>query len=262
MYLSGHFRSIFMTFMCNLQIVMIHSGKSRANKLSPYCFDRKRKLFVSNMATFGRLSGTCATIQAKRHIRGPMSQLFISSMLRSNNYKYIANLHTCHKCNSNRFISGEVLHHARRNFSSDRVHQDINQCRAEGIRLQPLLSKRNFTPISSFGRGFGIGSPTIRTSFAVQMRYYSSSAEDSGNGDETSTDTEQPPPITQPTSILNALTPLVVPEIFPRVPVIAINRNPVFPRFVKMIEVSITFNIRLYHTVYVYLKHSSIRTPH
>jgi hypothetical protein len=47
------------------------------------------------------------------------------------------------------------------------------------------------------------------------MRYYSSSAEDSGNGDETSTDTEQPPPISQPTSILNALTPLVVPEIFP-----------------------------------------------
>ena len=70
------------------------------------------------------------------------------------------------------------------------------------------------------------------------MRYYSSSAEDSGNGDETSTDTEQPPPISQPTSILNALTPLVVPEIFPRVPVIAINRNPVFPRFVKMIEVT------------------------
>jgi hypothetical protein len=55
------------------------------------------------------------------------------------------------------------------------------------------------------------------------MRYYSSSAEDSGNGDETSTDTEQPPPISQPTSILNALTPLVVPETFPRVPVIAIN---------------------------------------
>ena len=70
------------------------------------------------------------------------------------------------------------------------------------------------------------------------MRYYSSSAEDSGNGDETSTDTEQSPPISQPTSILNALTPLVVPEIFPRVPVIAINRNPVFPRFVKMIEVT------------------------
>ena len=206
------------------------------------------------MATFGRLSGTCATIQAKRHIRGPMSRLFISSMLRSNHYKYIANFHTCHKCNSNRFKSGEVLHHARRNVSSDLVHPDIIQCRAEGIRSQPLFSKRNVTPISSFARGFGIGSPTVRTSFAVQMRYYSSSAEDSGNGDETSTDTEQPPPISQPTSILNALTPLVVPETFPRVPVIAINRNPVFPRFVKMIEVSIAITfITLFVTYSVFV---------
>lgn len=31
---------------------------------------------------------------------------------------------------------------------------------------------------------------------------------------------------------------MVVPEIWPNVPVIAINRNPVFPRFIKIIEVS------------------------
>lgn len=34
-----------------------------------------------------------------------------------------------------------------------------------------------------------------------------------------------------------ALTALSVPEVFPKVPVIAVPRNPVFPRFVKMIEV-------------------------
>ncbi|XP_053559005.1 lon protease homolog, mitochondrial isoform X1 [Bombina bombina] len=37
--------------------------------------------------------------------------------------------------------------------------------------------------------------------------------------------------------IVTALTPLIVPEVFPNVPVIAVTRNPVFPRFVKIIEV-------------------------
>lgn len=31
---------------------------------------------------------------------------------------------------------------------------------------------------------------------------------------------------------------VVVPEIWPNVPVIAINRHPVFPRFVKLIEIT------------------------
>ena len=34
------------------------------------------------------------------------------------------------------------------------------------------------------------------------------------------------------------LSPMTVPEVWPRVPVIAVKRNPVFPRFIKMIEVS------------------------
>ena len=31
---------------------------------------------------------------------------------------------------------------------------------------------------------------------------------------------------------------VVVPEVWPHVPVIAINRNPVFPRFIKLIELT------------------------
>ncbi|XP_025077130.1 lon protease homolog, mitochondrial-like isoform X1 [Pomacea canaliculata] len=38
--------------------------------------------------------------------------------------------------------------------------------------------------------------------------------------------------------LMGALTAMTVPEFFPRVPVIAINRNPVFPRFIKMLEIS------------------------
>uniref|UniRef100_A0A667WSQ5 Lon protease homolog, mitochondrial n=1 Tax=Myripristis murdjan TaxID=586833 RepID=A0A667WSQ5_9TELE len=36
---------------------------------------------------------------------------------------------------------------------------------------------------------------------------------------------------------MTALTPMMVPEVFPYVPLIAVSRNPVFPRFIKIIEV-------------------------
>ncbi|KAI1891800.1 hypothetical protein AGOR_G00147480 [Albula goreensis] len=36
---------------------------------------------------------------------------------------------------------------------------------------------------------------------------------------------------------MTALTPMLVPEVFPNVPLIAVTRNPVFPRFIKIIEV-------------------------
>ena len=36
----------------------------------------------------------------------------------------------------------------------------------------------------------------------------------------------------------HAITPITVPEFFPDVPVLALSRNPLFPRFVKMLEAS------------------------
>ncbi|XP_077332404.1 lon protease homolog, mitochondrial [Lithobates pipiens] len=55
----------------------------------------------------------------------------------------------------------------------------------------------------------------------------SSSGEDGGGAEEAA----------YSAPIVTALTPLIVPEVFPNVPVIAVSRNPVFPRFVKIIEV-------------------------
>ncbi|XP_051550641.1 lon protease homolog, mitochondrial-like [Myxocyprinus asiaticus] len=55
----------------------------------------------------------------------------------------------------------------------------------------------------------------------------SGSAGDESGGDEG--------PYTPPQ--MTALTPMLVPEVFPNVPIIAVNRNPVFPRFIKIIEV-------------------------
>lgn len=40
---------------------------------------------------------------------------------------------------------------------------------------------------------------------------------------------------------ITALTTMMVPEVFPNVPLIAVTRNPVFPRFIKIIEVLICF---------------------
>ena len=76
--------------------------------------------------------------------------------------------------------------------------------------------------------------------FASQVRAYSSSA-DQGSDDEAESDppTVEPETVSETIYPMGALTSMAVPEVFPNVPVIAISRNPVFPLFVKMIEVSI-----------------------
>ncbi|XP_076977161.1 lon protease homolog, mitochondrial [Tamandua tetradactyla] len=37
--------------------------------------------------------------------------------------------------------------------------------------------------------------------------------------------------------VVTALTPMMIPDVFPHVPLIAVSRNPVFPRFIKIVEV-------------------------
>ncbi|MCJ8737658.1 hypothetical protein PDJAM_G00026570 [Pangasius djambal] len=58
----------------------------------------------------------------------------------------------------------------------------------------------------------------------------SSSPNDDEPGGDGAESGSAPPHIT-------ALTPMMVPEVFPNVPLIAVTRNPVFPRFIKIIEV-------------------------
>lgn len=63
----------------------------------------------------------------------------------------------------------------------------------------------------------------------------SSNNNDDGDSDGPS-DSDQPvvPVYSKP---MGALTPMTVPEVWPIVPVIAVSRNPVFPKFIKIIEV-------------------------
>lgn len=67
-------------------------------------------------------------------------------------------------------------------------------------------------------------------------------ASSSSNDDGGDSDGPEPALQTYPTSQqMGALTPMTVPEIWPTVPLVAVSRNPVFPKFIKIIEVS--FNI-------------------
>ncbi|XP_074492983.1 lon protease homolog, mitochondrial [Sebastes fasciatus] len=82
--------------------------------------------------------------------------------------------------------------------------------------------------------------PTCRP-YTVQDRMFGNRAsggedggESSGSGGEESGG-EGGAPYSGAT--MTALTPMMVPEVFPNVPLIAVSRNPVFPRFIKIIEV-------------------------
>ncbi|XP_023674624.2 lon protease homolog, mitochondrial [Paramormyrops kingsleyae] len=58
---------------------------------------------------------------------------------------------------------------------------------------------------------------------------------DSGVGDESGDGGDGGAAYSPPQ--MTALTPMLVPEVFPNVPLIAVSRNPVFPRFIKIIEI-------------------------
>lgn len=59
----------------------------------------------------------------------------------------------------------------------------------------------------------------------------------SGNGSSNDdSDNEPPQPLIQTMTLPATMT---VPEVWPYVPVVAINRNPVFPKFIKIVEVMV-----------------------
>ncbi|KAJ3598935.1 hypothetical protein NHX12_032898 [Muraenolepis orangiensis] len=89
-------------------------------------------------------------------------------------------------------------------------------------RVHPLL-----TPCRAYGnQGSASGSGGESSA---------SGGESSGSGGEDSGGDGGAMPYSEPQ--MTALTPMMVPDVFPNVPLIAVSRNPVFPRFIKIIEV-------------------------
>ena len=68
-------------------------------------------------------------------------------------------------------------------------------------------------------------------------------SDDEDPKDESGQESEYGQEVSHNFSPVGALTTMSIPEFLPVVPVIAISRNPVFPRFVKMIEVRSIFNV-------------------
>ena len=94
---------------------------------------------------------------------------------------------------------------------------------------------RNISP-EHFSTGSGSGGRSNGSSSNAAAAASGAGGEDDGSGSE---DDAHPgaPGQQEPPFQTTALAPMTVPEVFPNVPIIAVRRNPVFPRFIKMIEV-------------------------
>lgn len=108
------------------------------------------------------------------------------------------------------------------------------------------LGSKRWARLGSVVRGRSVLQPPKPRPWVSQARMFGNSgsgagfsgedeAESSG-GDESAGDGAIPGDGPQ----MTALTPMMVPEVFPNVPLIAVSRNPVFPRFIKIIEVRMT----------------------
>lgn len=131
-----------------------------------------------------------------------------------------------------RCISSDLLHHRR-------LHNvNLKQSRIlSGFANSPNLCKFHQSSVLLSGNFSSL-------SISGQIRPYSSSADgkdDDGSSSEPEPPAEEPATVTETMYPIGALTSMAVPEVFPNVPLIAINRNPVFPNFVKMIEVRLHY---------------------
>ncbi len=97
-----------------------------------------------------------------------------------------------------------------------------------------LQLRRSYSSVSSRA---SLRSARALASALTPRRSLSSGFSESSAGDDESGGDEgySPPP---PPPEMTALTTMLVPEVFPNVPLVAVNRNPVFPRFIKIIEVT------------------------
>lgn len=83
--------------------------------------------------------------------------------------------------------------------------------------------------------------------FVLSASSVGSSGGDGDGGDGDGEDSDNPPEVIIEDkggtiggeAAHGTLVPVMVPEVFPRVPLLCVHRNPVFPRFVKMLEVRI-----------------------
>ena len=162
----------------------------------------------------------------------------------SNRFKCINHIH---KHSTLRFCNSLPKQH----ILSSSSYISLNT--SSGVNSYPSRERKyGRLPISS--------SNYLTSSYFNAFRYYSSSSSQdnssSSNSDDPDDKNDKETTIvydadgieTSPKegSTTTALAPLTIPDYFPEVPLIAVRRNPVFPRFIKMIEVRFKSNSNFY----------------
>ena len=129
------------------------------------------------------------------------------------------------------------------NFSIGLRHPTAIECRSWkrfSSVIKPHTFQTNFTP-SIFNHS-NINSMKVSWGYLQRRDFSSQNPNDSsGNGNPPSSSNPDGPGDYDPSCpVIHSLpATMTVPDIWPNVPVIAVNRNPVFPRFIKIVEVSI-----------------------
>ncbi|GFR58094.1 LON protease homolog, mitochondrial [Elysia marginata] len=129
---------------------------------------------------------------------------------------------------------GACVHSAR--------HQSLNKFLGSSRTLRlhhPLLCSSQFHSGPAFCAD--VYNINAKRNFSSSGKLYQNKKNDDDDGDpkeESGQESEYGQEMPHNFSPVGALTTMSVPEFLPVVPVIAISRNPVFPRFVKMIEVT------------------------
>lgn len=102
--------------------------------------------------------------------------------------------------------------------------RNFNRCAKQLLRTkqQLLLENSHKTLVS-----------TVQRTSSGCYRYFATKS-----GDGSDEDNPHVPPPEEDTYTNQLPAPVAVPEVWPHLPVIAISRNLVFPRFIKLIEVS------------------------
>ncbi|KAK9506461.1 hypothetical protein O3M35_008398 [Rhynocoris fuscipes] len=128
--------------------------------------------------------------------------------------------------------NSKQIHNILRRTSNSFLEVSSNKVLSQQVKLSPFVKQ---TYSSSYPiRGQLLSSYRYDLLFFRNYSSKKSSGTDDNEGkhppDEPQED-EPPQQTTLPASV-------VVPEVWPQVPLIAINRNPVFPRFIKLIEIT------------------------
>ncbi|XP_077299700.1 lon protease homolog, mitochondrial isoform X2 [Arctopsyche grandis] len=116
-----------------------------------------------------------------------------------------------------------ILRNAQRTVSNVAIVSPLNK---DSVTSRNI-SRNDFTNRIVHNRLFR------QPSYVINSRHFSTKKSNDSNIPESNSDKDDPP-----VTSTQLPAPVAVPEVWPQLPVIAINRNPVFPRFIKLIEVT------------------------